>query len=472
MLSTLRFLAENKVSRSALAVAALRACLGFVLGVLPVTLATAQEWYELDTLTFTPVVSDRVLIAGTGAAADALDEPSPQDEQAPARVIARIEAAVEAIEAEQVENGEHALTLIPLYRALADIYLEIDGYADAIAILEQAQSVVRRNLGLYSLDQASLIEEMIEIDMTVAPSEQSLGRESDLRELVQRNPADARNVGILTRMAGRQMDVVDHLLVHGIEPEFTLNVALVNGPGRPFRQAPTARSMATSMLRQARSSYRSAIRQALSGGGAELSQLFELEDSIIDTFYFELMNPKLRRRSNAYRGAAGQPYAGAIRALEAQLSNIRVYSPTPEAIAVATIEIADWHLMFGRFAQAMRTYDEALRDLRAETGDEARVAALFSPEVPAPLPAVAFNRNVFDDVSNVQGFFEVEIEINRFGGVRNVEVTARSDNASDAIERRLKRFVNQSRFRPRYLDGEWRTSDRFRLRYDFGYRAT
>lgn len=461
MLSTLRFPAENRVSRSAL--------LGFVLGVLPGASATAQDWSELDTLTFMPVLSDRAAVTATQAAAGG---PSQRDEPPPARVIARIEAAVEAIEAEQAEIGEYSLTLIPLYRALADIYLEVEGYSDAIAVLEEAQSVVRRNLGLYSLDQAALIEEMIEIEMAIAPSEQSLERESYLRELVQRNPQDDRNVAILTRMAGRQMAVVEHLLVNGIEPELIVNVNMIEGPRLPFRSTPTTRSMAASMLRDARASYRAAMRQALREGQAELPQLFELEDSIIDTFYFELMNPKLRRGAGSYYRRGGANYGGGIAVLTAQLSNIRRYAGTPEAVAAATLEVADWHLMFGRFGAAMQIYDEALRDLRAETGDEARVAAVFSPDAPTPLPAVALNANVFDDLSNVEGFIDVEIEINRFGGARDVVVIGRSDTASAAIEKRLKRFVYQSRFRPRYVDGEWLSSDRFTLRYEFGYRAT
>lgn len=450
-----------------------RAFVTAVLAVVPGAVATAQDWSELATLSFTPIVSDRSLAAGaTGATTSPSVSASAEDERAAEQVIARIEAAVAAIDSEKLENGEYSPALISLYRELAGIYLEIDGYGDAIAVLEQAQQVVRRHEGLYSLDQAGLIEEMIDIDMAVTPNEESLERENVLRELVERNPGDPRNAGILTRMAGRQQDVADYVLIHGVEPELTLNVS-VNGLNPRRRSPPTVRSIAGSMLRQARASYGYAMRAALYDGQAELSQLFELEDSIIDTYYFELMNPQLRRGRGRSRGAgAGSLYAGATGTLEAKLSNIKRFSGSPEAVTRALIEIADWDLMFSRFGHAMNGYQEALNYLRAESGDEQRVAAIFSPEAPVPLPALASNANVYHGRSNVQGYFDVEIEINRFGGVRDIEVTGRSGNATDAIERRLRRFVYLSRFRPRYVNGAWRRTDRFALRYEFGYTST
>lgn len=450
-----------------------RVILTAVLAVVPGAIAMAQDWSELATLSFTPIVSDRAVAARTtGASTNPSGSASAEDDLAAAQVIARIQAAVAAIDSEKAENGEYSPSLIPLYRTLAGIYLEIDGYGDAIDVLEQAQQVVRRHEGLYSLDQAALIEEMIDIDLAVTPNEESLERENVLRDLVERNPGDPRNAGILTRMAGRQQDVADYVLIHGAAPELTLNVSM-NGLNPRRSSPPTARSIAGSMLRQARASYGYAMRAALFDGQAELSQLFELEDSIIDTYYFELMNPQLRRGWGPSRGqGAGSLYVGATHTLEAKLSNIRRFSGSPEAVTRALIEIADWDLMFSRFGHAMQGYQDALDYLREESGDDKRVAAVFSPEAPVPLPALAANANVFDDQSNVRGYFDVEIEINRFGGVRDIVVTGRSENATDAIERRLRRFVFLSRFRPRYVNGEWRRTDRFALRYEFGYTAS
>jgi len=239
----------------------------------------------------------------TTASAGALEPAA----EAPGLVIARIQAAVAAIESERAANGENSIGLVPLYESLAGIYLEISGYGDAIAALEQAQQIIRRHQGLYALDQAELIEQIIETEMSLRPSEESIERESYLRELVQRNPGDPRNVGILTEMAGRQMDVVRHTIVNGVPPQFNVNVGMGMGMGMGLAPDPSsisARSLAASMLWQARSNSRAAIRASIADGEAELSQLLELEDNIIDSYYFELVNPQLRG-GRIYWGTAG-----------------------------------------------------------------------------------------------------------------------------------------------------------------------
>jgi tetratricopeptide (TPR) repeat protein len=425
--------------------------------------ALAQSWGELWTLTFAPVGPERSATErATTVPAGAL-EPAEED---PSLVIARIQAAAGAIESERARNGENSIGLVPLFESLARIYLEIGGYRDAIAALEQAQQIIRRHQGLYALDQAELIEQIIETEMSLSPSAQSIERESYLRELVRRNPTDPRNVEILTKMAGRQMDVVRHAIVNGVPPEFTLNVGIGFAPGP---SSISARSLAASMLRRSRSNYRAAIRASIAHGEAEISQLLEIEDSIIDSYYFELVNPQLRG-GRIYWGTAGL-YSGGINALHARLKNVSQYSRSPEAISRALIEMADWHLMFRAFGRAMDVYALALANLREQGVAEERVAAMFSPEAPVPLPADPSVANVYEALSDVRGYFDVEVEINRFGGVRDVRVTGRSGSATDDIERRFRTFVAQSRFRPRYVDGEWLSSDRFPLRYEFGYSS-
>jgi tetratricopeptide (TPR) repeat protein len=436
---------------------------------LAVATASAQTWSQLGTLVFTPIDPNTTL-AGRHAAAIPSRSTDPA-EPAPAFVIARIRAATDAIEAERAMNGEISVGLVPLYMDLAGIYLDVSGYSDAILALEQAQQIVRRQQGLYSLDQADILEQIIEIESEFAPTEGSV-REPDLRELVQRTPGDPRNVDILTSMAARQMEVVDYLLVNGLPPTLDLNVSMSLAPGMGRWGSPlTARAMAASILRQARANYGMALMEAKDGGRGGLSLLFELESSIIDTYYYELMNPQLRR-SPRYGRPGGRLYGSGIRALETRLSNLQTFSGSPEAVADVLLEIADWYLMWGAFGTAMDKYEEALAYLRAQDIGDERVAAVLSPDTPVPLPANVANANVFSNLGDEHGYFDVEIEVNRFGGVRDLRITGWSPNASKSIERRLTRFIYQSRFRPRYENGEWQQSDRFGLRYEFSYATS
>ena len=229
---------------------------------LPAATVCAQDWSALGTLTFTPVGFERLL--DSEAAADPPRE-STQRGSTPAgvsgdagagfsadAVLSRIRSATASIEFEQSMNGENSPALVPLLTELAGIYQEIGDYGDAIVVLEQAQQIVRRWDGLYSLEQAPVIERMIEIRTEITPNEQQLELESTLRELVQRNRGDSRNIDILTDMAGRQMDIVRYLLINGLPSAFVLEIDAGVGPRGPG-VLPTADSAVGRRLDAARS---------------------------------------------------------------------------------------------------------------------------------------------------------------------------------------------------------------------------
>ncbi|HEY5667442.1 MAG TPA: tetratricopeptide repeat protein [Gammaproteobacteria bacterium] len=454
----------------------------FLLVAIPAACAGAQEWRTLDSLTFIVVGAESVSISENAAAGSTGESAQPDDGSGaeaagtvaddPDALLARIRSGLDSIEAEQSLNGENSPGLVPLLTELAEIYHEIGDYGDAMAALEQAQQIVRRAEGLYSLEQALVIEPMIEIQMAIAPTEQATELEMRLRDLVLRNPGDPRNIDIMMGMAGRQMGIVDYLLVNGLPPEFVLNIDAGVGPQGPrFTPTRTTRSVAASMLRRARSSYALAMNEAINHGLGDIPLLLELEDSIIDSFYFELTNPKLHRGGRPY-SISGQLQFGGRNALAAKLANSRLYPGTPEAVTAAMLELADWDLMFLAFGRAMDRYDSALGYLRSRGADAEQVAAVFSPAAPIPLPASTPGLNNHNGPGEVRGHFDLEVDINRFGRVRSLRIIDQSPNATSVIERRLRRFVYQSRFRPRYVDGEWLRRDRFRIRYEFSYSTT
>jgi len=433
------------------------------------TIASAQERSELDTLSFRPLSA---AAAGAGTLPQADPDQGEPSEPPDGPELADVRTALDDIDAEIAANGEHSAGLVPLYTRLAAIYREIGEPADAIAALELAQDNVRRRRGLHSLDQAELIERMIAIRQASAPDGLAIELEADLRELVQRNPGHPRNPALLTAAADRQMAVANYLLINGLPPVININVNNAGLPGQfPYSRPRTALEVAGSMLRQARSSYRWAMQEAIAEGTSTLSGLFELEDKLLDSYYFELVHPELHGGGRYDRASAQLRYRG-IAALDAKLRNVRSFRGTPQAVTNTLIEIADWHLMMGAFGYAMDRYQEAVDYLQAQEDSEGLVRTIFAPPSPVPLPAFVPADTAYARSGAVRGFIDVEIEISRFGRVRGVTVTGQSANATEAIERRLKRFVYQTRFRPRFVDGEWRRDDRFEIRYQFSYLDT
>ena len=211
----------------------------WLIAVLPLAAASAQEWTGLESLTFRPIGPGRPLPPRAVERADRDVDALAAEEPPPQFILARIGDALESIGAVEAEKGENSPDLVPMLRSLASIYEDTGDYADAIVALDRAQMILRRDEGLFSLSQAEVIEQIIEVEMAIEPTGESLDHEAELRDLVQRNPGDPRNVGIMTDMAARQMQIVRELLENGLPPEFNVSVNFVNSASpRRFQTPP------------------------------------------------------------------------------------------------------------------------------------------------------------------------------------------------------------------------------------------
>lgn len=65
-----------------------------------------------------------------------------------------------AIDLIQLSEGEFSITLVEPYRGLGRSYIKARRYPEAIAALESAQHVSQRNLGLFNVEQAPLIDDI------------------------------------------------------------------------------------------------------------------------------------------------------------------------------------------------------------------------------------------------------------------------------------------------------------------------
>src|SRR5690606_9382623 len=122
---------------------------------------------------------DALLAAGDAAAAlppaqelvdrpDAADSPRYPDDLVRLGVIHTMLGDFEAAERRYFEaadtiraaEGEFALGLVEVYRALGRSYIEERRSVEAVTALEQAQHVSQRNLGLFNVEQAGLIDDL------------------------------------------------------------------------------------------------------------------------------------------------------------------------------------------------------------------------------------------------------------------------------------------------------------------------
>lgn len=138
----------------------------------------------------------------------------------------------------------------------------------------------------------------------------------------------------------------------------------------------------------------------------------------------------------------------------------------------ASLDLTDWMLYFSRQRmKAMEMYAANRADFAATMAPEA-LDAILSPPLPEQLPSFikpAWSRAALglpDDLAlQYKGHIDVEFNLNRFGKVTTVAVLERSNPEVKLAEQRLLRSLRRAQFRPRFGNGELKSSDTVQARY-------
>lgn len=415
-------------------------------------------------LIFTPYpVPEGELPQGWRAAHDSAATDSAESAERSAdeeRIRASIEAELGSIAREEALNGPNSSALIEPLTLLGRLYQELDEHDRAIGAFERALDISRIHQGLYSIEYSEIIERLIASWTEVGEFGVAGLLDEELIELVRRNPDDVRGAAILTKVADRQMSDVERYL------ELDEDSSVWIGMSTQQSDVPTLRRLALRALRRARGLYGWAQNIAIANSD-DIDEYVGLQEKIIETYYYELENDSLR--SSHSTGPPPGLGGSGKRVLEIQLENSYNYPGTPVAIAEAMIELADWTLLFALNGQALRKY-EAVQDFLSSVDAPAeQVERLLSPEVPAVLPAFGADIDVVDPASGYLGYVDVAIETTRYGRTKSYEILGATPTAGNDVLRKLKRVLGQSRFRPRFEDGELVRNDYFALRYYFDY---
>jgi hypothetical protein len=250
-------------------------------------------------------------------------------------------------------------------------------------------------------------------------------------------------------------------------------VGIVEG-GLIFDTREIERDMALSAFRRARRLYSDALQQMLESGDYNSGEFLALEQKLIDSYWFELEHTELYPPRSAAPLLASPRllvYGTGTSSLEARVVHLISRGSSTVAIANALIALGDWHLLFSENRLALELYQDA-NDLlaRGDVPAETRAGIVF-PETPAILAQLTYDDSAeFDPARIYSGYIDVAIETGRFGQVKDAEIVGRSDRTSADVEKRARTHVFQTRFRPRFVDGELLRSDRFTLRYYYDER--
>jgi tetratricopeptide (TPR) repeat protein len=295
-------------------------------------------------------------------------------------------------------EGEYSPTLIEYYRGLGRTYIKGAQYQQAIVTLEQAQHISQRHLGLFNVEQATLLD-----DMTTAYL--GLG-----------NTVDARRL---------QVERLDNALRRF-------------GPADPrvipFRYTLARYYEQSRLPDSAREQYEEVLTAQESRlGGADAGLLAPLRElAALDLLVAQGEYPEQRDRLAAV--LADNPHA----------------PPVERGLSLAFL--GDWATVTGDAAAARDYYREAWSTLLADPQVDA--AAFFRKptmiDFVAPLSPVDRNERsrpyTWTDIV-------LEFDVSAEGVPSDVRVVTR-DPQTAALQARYSRRMRETHFRPRLIEGE------------------
>jgi len=480
------------------------------------TSAVAQSNQELDNLVFEPVLIERLTLGEDNIIVNELTSlPSAEhavsaSEYLVTQAIAMAREAAPDLDLDgsiedyekrirdlELAGGVYESSLAQELLALGSLQQAMGEHEKALEYLDHALHINRVNLGLFNLDQETIIEEKIESHVAMGDL-----KEADLQQeylfYLKRKAYGGTSVDLLPALtqyaewnifAFDSRISMDPTLTYAAESHIYEENSVSNSIG--------AEDFKTMRLVNAQNIYRTIIQILLNNFGTDDPRLLDIEKRLALTNYFFATN--LDINSSAFKSgnnsqltmASSQGYYDFSQvtsnsmgyrhgreALERRLEYmLRNEQMTPADMALARVDLGDWLMLFKKRLTSLETYEEAYQEAMAAGMDQAALDALFSPELPQTIPTFIHYRytraslNIPADIAlDYLGWFDVRIELNRFGQPSGIDILDKSPNATDTVETRLLRQLrNATSFRPRFRDGQPVGDETIEARYYYSY---
>lgn len=371
---------------------------------------------------------------------------------------------VNAIVQTQQQGGPHAPELIDSLTALGVLYQEDGDHGPAAVAFDRALQVVRANYGLYSLDQAPLLEQAIRNHEERGDIETAWDLERELAALARRNRDDLRAASVLRKIADKRLSQLELYASGKIIPQVVLGCYYQPPYHRAFRSCVSGSRGAAIrwMNADVQAYYDDAVQVFLGQGLYTSAELEELEMALVRTSY-EYGSRDGQGYGHTYaRREHDRGRASLQRLLDYQVAR----SEPPVERIRAFVQIADWDLLSAARPDIARSeYVQAYEQLLANGVSQAEIDEIFAPELPVVVPAFMANPLDSPETPASKGFVDVAFEITEQGRPQRVDVLRTTTNASFAEKRSVAQRVQSSRFRPRVAGGKIATAAPVVVRY-------
>ncbi len=365
----------------------------------------------------------------------------------------------------ELDGGAWDDSLVEELSALGRLQQQQGDHLAAIETLDRAIHINRINSGLYTLEQVSVVEQLIQSYMALGDWERADIYNNYLFHVQQKafGADDPRLIPVLDRLA-------------------TWNMQAFNiGYG----------SLLGIRLRQSQIMFNAAARMVSIHFGESDERIVEYQRSIANSSYLIARNPDLMmeiarpeyrnmqqmlaEKLNQQRAVQPPGFRTGERALQEVIEFYREQGDDPYALAEAIAHLGDWYLMFDRRRGTLDSYRLAWEILQAQENGEELTERLFGSVT--PLPAFTSSVQIPDayyrtkDGSKALNFdyTDLTFDVTEKGLVRNVRSVSEETEANQAQLSKLRIWVRSNRFRPLIVDGVPQRSNENHFRYRYWY---
>ena len=397
------------------------------------------------------------------------------------------------------EGGVYNVALTESLMDMGTALKDSGEYEQALAVFEQAFHINRINLGLFNEQQVPIINNLTEVHISMGNYVLAHEQQDYLYYLRSKLDSDSEQPPLqaLIDLADWNLDVARTAYT------YDFNDSLLFQLDRLAQAASFYGAISQSMweaeppdpgipgieIKRAMSNYYLAqLVNIISRSRIDSSAYFS--DSMSRTYYADgAMAPRSTFSSSS--GSATGLDSGSIYhrsssynegrdALQNRINYLQANGADPELLIRASLDLADWHLLFQRRNTALELYNESYNQL-SESG-LANTAALqsefFSPQLPQTIPSyipVENSRDFYDIPEDIelsfQGYIDVSFNLNRYGSTSRVRLMDDAENNNNALLRELRYSISNTNYRP-YMDmdpAQEQTEREFNVRYYYTY---
>jgi hypothetical protein len=400
-----------------------------------------------------------------------------------AATASSIDELLDQVRAVESREGESSPSLIALYTELGLRYQDKNEPAHAAAATQRALEILRVNEGLYTLDQAPLIRQLMRNALALGDHDTAWELEQALLRLSERDPNDLRTAQILSDVGDRRIEILERYNAAEFPPEIVL--------GCYYSEPTTQQFIATGQEKSCAAGTRRRVQLNLASEA--LSYYSHAADILVANGSDEL--PILLKKVVASSWRYNTPYAWGLAYTVSRswrelgrksLSHLLAYqnetsAPWPARIDTL-VQIADWDLMYAfgldQKDMALSEYAEAYDLCKQQGLPQETIDRMFSPRSPVPLPVFVRSPLVTNEAGSA-GHLDIGFEVDKYGESGRVRTRSWAGSATPAVEKSLEQVIEHTRFRPRLVDGKFAGTGPIVVRYyvnaDFRplvYRAT